>query len=102
MGDLDRGCEIFKTIKPRMDQMKLHIDQVAATREKEVVSTKEGYLLHMNEKNRVKNKWMRNWYVLRDGLFYCKVGKVLYPLLDLLVLMAVLTGGLIGNGGRVV
>jgi hypothetical protein len=59
-----------------MDQMKLHIEQVVATREKEVVSTKEGYLLQMNDKSRVKSNWIRNWYVLRDGLFYCKVGKV--------------------------
>lgn len=62
-----------------MDQMKLHIDMVAASREKEVVSTKEGYLLHVNERHRVKSKWMRSWYVLRDGLFYCKSGKVSQP-----------------------
>lgn len=61
-----------------MDQMKSHIDMVAASREKEDVSTKEGYLLQINEKHRVKNKWTRNWYVLRDGLFYCKSGRVPY------------------------
>ncbi len=67
-----RGYEIFKAIKPRMDQLKLHIDTMEKV--KESSNVKEGYLLQMNQ-NRVKNKWSRNWFVLRDGLFFCKQGK---------------------------
>lgn len=62
--------------KEAMNQQ--HSVEASLERDGGGASTKEGYLLQMNtkKKGRVKKKWRRSWYVLRDGFFYSQEGKV--------------------------
>ncbi|KAL6065380.1 ADP-ribosylation factor GTPase-activating protein [Balamuthia mandrillaris] len=67
-----RSFEIFKSVRPRMDKLKQYINE-ANSRSEDVSMhpVKEGYLMH-NSHGIVKKAWSRNWYVLKDGLLYCK------------------------------
>eukprot|EP01090_Pellita_catalonica_P018052 TRINITY_DN5667_c0_g1_i1.p1 TRINITY_DN5667_c0_g1~~TRINITY_DN5667_c0_g1_i1.p1 ORF type:complete len:758 (-),score=140.63 TRINITY_DN5667_c0_g1_i1:415-2487(-) len=78
-----KSFEIFETIKPRMDQLKAHVDHV---RQQELHPVKEGYLYTLSKQNHTKFKvnpikagkgnWVKKWFVLRDGLMYHKDGKI--------------------------
>jgi len=75
----NRGFEIFKAMKPRIDEMKKHVDQIVEqTNDESVHPAKEGYLyMQCQPHHRMKKTWLRQWFILRDGWLYSKKeGKV--------------------------
>lgn len=78
-----RGYEIFRAMKPRMDEMKELVDKIAeeaSSTDTRAQCLKEGYLLLQTQQHRrMKKTWARHWFILKDGAFYCKKeGKVMY------------------------
>eukprot|EP01088_Endostelium_zonatum_P010245 TRINITY_DN2361_c0_g1_i1.p1 TRINITY_DN2361_c0_g1~~TRINITY_DN2361_c0_g1_i1.p1 ORF type:complete len:820 (+),score=140.19 TRINITY_DN2361_c0_g1_i1:89-2548(+) len=77
----ERGYELLKAIKPRMELMKQHVSRLYNTMDPQ----KEGYLSIKGSRHKVKNgiagmrsQWTNRWFVLRDGLFYShKEGKII-------------------------